>query len=551
MGTTTTTAAAAMGTTMTEPRPRGWSVRTRVLLGLVALMTLAFVITGGTLYAAQRAATDERIDRTLGIAVERFSALATPGGTTPSGEAAGGDAAGGAAPSGPATAPSGPSPSADPAPSTGQASAARTAPLSGERLLYTAMQQTLPAENEGMIAVVNGRTRWTAPDQIRLRLEADPELVAWAAGPEPGNSSMLHTVTTSTTTYRVASMPVVTQDGVGSARLIYAFDYSVERRLVDASFGMYALVGVLALALTAVAGWFVVGRLLRPVRLLQETTRRISQTDLSERIAVVGRDDLAELTVTVNDMLDRVEGAVLSQKQLLDDAGHELRTPITVVQGHLELMNVHDPQDVSNARAVAVDELERMTFLVNDLVMLAQSGATGFVRPAPTDVSELLDEVFAKAQTLGDREWSLRSRPEAVEPLDARRITQALLQLAANAVKYSAPGTAISMGGTVEHTEVRLWVRDQGTGIRPEDQERIFERFGRVGGVTRTEGAGLGLSIVNAIATAHGGRVELSSQPGAGSTFALVLPADPEPDQDQDDPADDLIFSPHHPQERP
>lgn len=538
--TMTTAGATTMTTetaTMTEPRPRGWSVRTRVLLGLVALMTLAFVITGGTLYAAQRTATNDRIDRTLGIAVERFSTLATPGGTTPSGSA---------------TAPSGSGPSSGPssAPASGAAPAAPATALSGERLLYTAMQQTLPAENEGMIAMVDGRTRWTAPEQVSVRLERDPEFVAWAAGPGPGQTAMLHTVTTSTTTYRVASMPVVTHDGAGSARLIYAFDYSVERRLVDSSFGMYALVGVLALALTGVTGWFVVGRLLRPVRLLQETTRRISQTDLSERIAVMGRDDLAELTVTVNDMLDRVEGAVLSQKQLLDDAGHELRTPITVVQGHLELMDVEDPEDVRAARTVAVDELERMTFLVNDLVMLAQSGATGFVRTAPTDVGELLDEVFAKAQTLGERQWSLGSRPTAVEPLDARRITQALLQLAANAVKYSRPGSAISLGGTVGHGEVRLWVRDEGAGIRAQDQARIFERFGRVAGVNRADGAGLGLSIVDAIAQAHGGRVELSSQHGVGSTFTLVLPAEPEdplaldPDPDDHD-ADDRATQEH------
>lgn len=518
---------------MTEARRRGPSVRARVMIGLVSLMLMAFVIAGGTLYAAQRSATDDRIDRALRTTVDRFTTLATPGATTPEDS----------------------SPSATTA-TTGttgtvgtpgtQAPGSAPAALSGERLLYATMQQTLPAHNEGMLAIVNGKTRWTAPDQVELRLEDDPQFLAWATSDEPGQEITLTMVRTDRADYRVASIPVVAREGRQTARLLYAFDHSAERRVVDGTFALYAAVGLAALALSALVGWFVIGHLLRPVRLLRETARGISESDLSQRIEVVGRDDLAELTVTVNAMLDRVEGAVTSQKQLLDDAGHELRTPITVVQGHLELMDPDDPGDVRLARDVTLDELDRMTFLVNDLVTLAQSGAEGFVRLTPCDVGELLDDVLGKAATLGERSWSLSARPEVVAVLDPRRITQALLQLASNAVRYSAPGSAVSIGGAVSvdgpastlgvpagdgdviaghgGAVLRLWVRDEGVGIAEQDRARVFERFGRASGAQRADGAGLGLSIVAAIAQAHGGDVQLQSVPGAGSTFVLVLP---------------------------
>ena len=117
---------------------------------------------------------------------------------------------------------------------------------------------------------------------------------------------------------------------------------------------MYAVVGLVILLAAGTAGWLLVGRFLRPVAMLRDTARKISESDLSQRIDVVGRDDLAELTITVNAMLDRVENAMVSQRQLLDDVGHELRTPVTIVQGHLELMDAGDPADVNQAREIAL-----------------------------------------------------------------------------------------------------------------------------------------------------------------------------------------------------
>jgi len=274
-----------------------------------------------------------------------------------------------------------------------------------------------------------------------------------------------------------------------------------------------------------VVGWVVAGRLLAPLRLLGATARRISDSDLSDRIPTSGHDDLSELTRTVNAMLDRLETAFDSQRLLLDDAGHELRTPLTILRGHLELLDPDDPADTAATRGLALDEVDRMHRLVDDLVTLAKAERPDFVRLAPVDVGRLTDDVLDKARTLGDRRWSIDERTPASALLDAQRITQALLQLAANAVKFSADGTTIAFGSALRDGRIRLWVRDEGHGVSPEDSARIFERFARGQAGRGVEGSGLGLPIVTAIAEAHGGTIHLDSGPGRGSTFTLDLPA--------------------------
>src|SRR5690606_25147911 len=111
------------------------------------------------------------------------------------------------------------------------------------------------------------------------------------------------------------------------------------------------------------------------------------------------------LTRTVNSMLERVETAISSQRQLLDDVGHELRTPVTIVQGHLELLETTDPQEVHTTRELVLDELDRMTGLINDIVLLAKAQRTDFLTPSEVDIDDLMHEVTHKAQPLGAREW--------------------------------------------------------------------------------------------------------------------------------------------------
>jgi signal transduction histidine kinase len=283
----------------------------------------------------------------------------------------------------------------------------------------------------------------------------------------------------------------------------------------------------------SLAAWIAAGRVLRPVRLLTAAAREIDDRTWSERIPVEGDDEVAELARTFNDMLDRLEEAFSTQRRFIDDAGHELRTPITIIRGHLELLG-DDAAERRETTALVMDELDRMARIVDDLLVLAKAEQPDFIDRHPLDVAELTEELAAKASALGDRGWRLESLARVVVDADRQRLTQAVMNLARNAAEHTPAGTPVHLGSRADPGEVRLWVRDEGPGIAEADQAWIFERFARGGaGRRRTEGAGLGLAIVRAIAEAHGGRVELESAPGNGSTFAIVLPAAhdrPEPD---------------------
>src|SRR5699024_4730010 len=167
---------------------------------------------------------------------------------------------------------------------------------------------------------------------------------------------------------------------------IEAADLQAELREVHMSLAIFISAGAGALLIGAIAAWLLVGRMLQPVRDLQATAQRISEQDLDSRIQARGHDEFAELTETINDMLDRLQLALEQQKQLLDDVGHELRTPITIIRGHLEVMDDTDPVDVRQTKDIAIDELHRMSLLVNDLVTLAQSNSTDFISTKPTDI---------------------------------------------------------------------------------------------------------------------------------------------------------------------
>jgi signal transduction histidine kinase len=220
-----------------------------------------------------------------------------------------------------------------------------------------------------------------------------------------------------------------------------------------------------------------------------------------------------------------VATAVAAQRRFVDDAGHELRTPITIVRGHLEVLDPRDPADVESTVALVDDELERMNRMVSDLLLLAQSEQPAFLQPQRVHVGMLTREAFDKVSLLGDHEFELEGAAELDAFLDPQRITQAMVALADNACRYTESGGRIGLGSRLEGRWLRFWITDSGPGVSDEDRHRIFQRFARGGGAgRRSDGAGLGLSIVGAIAVAHGGNVLLDTQPGRGSSFSVVLP---------------------------
>lgn len=285
-----------------------------------------------------------------------------------------------------------------------------------------------------------------------------------------------------------------------------------------------AVVGLAMLVIGSLLALRLAERILTPVRLVTKTARSISDTDLSQRIPRKGYDEIAELSATFNDMLERLERAFAIQRRFVDDAGHELRTPITVIRGHLDVMG-DDPDDRRRTLEVVSDELERMSRMVDDLLTLARAEQPDFVRRRPVDVDELTTRILDTARGLATREWRLDEAAIGRADLDEQRVVQAVLQLAANAVRHTADGDVIAIGSAMRDGRVEFWVRDTGPGVPLEEQDRIFERFYRSPSRhRRSDGAGLGLSIVRAIAEAHGGRAEVDSTPGQGATFRVMLP---------------------------
>ncbi len=393
-----------------------------------------------------------------------------------------------------------------------------------DALLTAYLGVTVPNGDETLFSMVNGTPSHRAREEPMARLDKDEEfltIIRGVTGPASGQA------TSTAGPISWAVFPVeVEGDPADSALVIIEFAAPV-RAEVASTVRVLAIISAIALLLAGVASWQVAGRVLAPIRTLRQTADTIKESDLDQRIAVKGNDDVAALAVTFNAMLDRLQDAFAGQQQFLDDASHELRTPITVIRGHLELMG-EDPDEQRRTLGLVDDELRRMGRLVDDLMLLARAERPDFLRIDEVNASDLVMDVLMKASALGDRRWAVDGLPECVVLADGQRLTQALMQLAANAVRHTQAGARISIGGEVVGDRLRLGVVDEGTGIAEEDRAGIFDRFARAGyrgdGGGRGEGAGLGLAIVTSIAHAHDGRVTVKSELGKGSTFTLDLP---------------------------
>ncbi|MEU4316124.1 HAMP domain-containing sensor histidine kinase [Nocardia sp. NPDC024068] len=397
-----------------------------------------------------------------------------------------------------------------------------------ERLLETYLLRQSPSDGEVMAGIVDGR-----------------QLGGVRGNPPPavlGGPDLFTATTTAAKTSGVLTSPagemrwgrVDVDSGTGRGSFVVAAFTEVGRASVDRTMRTIAAVSLAGLVLSTGVAYLVAGRILLPVRTVRAVAAEIGETDLTARVPVEGRDDIAALAQTFNEMLDRLEHAYTTQRQFVDDAGHELRTPITVVRGHLELLP-EDPEERRRTLALVDSELTRMGRLVSDLLMLAKAERPDFVVPRPVDVAQTMLDIESKVQPLGDRRWHLMEVAEGTAWIDAQRVTQAMLQLAANAVAHTADHTTVQLGsrfgGDDSARTLSLWISDQGPGVQPQDAPVIFDRFRRgrspEPAADRRAGAGLGLAIVRAIADAHHGSAWVRSVPGDGATFGLDLPADP------------------------
>lgn len=380
------------------------------------------------------------------------------------------------------------------------------------------LRQSAPPEGLAYFTFVGGQP-YKASFGAPASLDRDPRVLERLAA---ARASTRGEIGTQAGPVRYLAVPVQRGDQVFGVLLIAAFPQEA-RDEVEAAVRVAAVVSLTVLFGVSALAWVVAGRVLTPVRLVTQTARELSETDLSRRITIEGDDEIARLASTFNAMLDRLEAAFRTQREFLSDAGHELRTPITVIRGQLEVLG-DDPDERRETIALVMDELDRMSRIVDELSLLASFERPGFLRLSRVELKAFTSEVLAKAEALGHRRWILDATAEGAVVADRQVLTQALMNLAANATKYTGDGAVIAFGSGVVNGDARIWVRDEGAGIPAEERTRIFERFARGRGQGRDTGSGLGLAIVRSIAAAHGGRVEVDSDVGRGSTFTLVLP---------------------------
>lgn len=455
--------------------------RTRILAAFVVLMAFSTLVSVIAIYEVLTVRAGDRVDAALRQEVEEFRQLATEGQD----------------------------------PDTGEPFGDRL-----DRIFEVYADRNVAATGEVVVMFANGRYFDSFSGASGGRFTLEPEYRRWARLRETERGDL----ETATDTVRYLAVPITLGNPEPLGVFVVAASLTAERAEATEAVRLAALVLLSVLLIASALAWVVAGRVLAPLRTLDETARSISETDFTRRIPVSGQDEIAELAGTFNAMLDRLESAFASQRAFVSDASHELRTPITIVRGHLELLG-DDPDERRETIALVTDELDRMSRFVDDLLLLAKAERRDFLRIEEVELGALTDELLEKATGLGARTWELEARAEARIRADRQRLTQAIMGLAQNAVQHTADGDHVWIGTGVDAGEASLWVRDSGPGIPREDQARIFERFARASGSRRrSEGAGLGLAIVRAIAEAHGGRAELTSMPGAGSTFTVVVP---------------------------
>lgn len=290
--------------------------------------------------------------------------------------------------------------------------------------------------------------------------------------------------------------------------------------------------GGLGIVFSAIIGVLLARRALRPVDELTKTAMAIYRAEnLDQRVAMPkANDEVGRLSQAFNEMLDRLSKLFNAQQRLVADVSHEMRTPLTVIRGNVDLLRAMGCADQESLDALT-RESDRMTRLVGDLLLLSQADAGVLsIQFHPTQLNPLVSDVERSGQVLsaGRVGVSVHMEESLVVQGDSDRLKQVLLNLVDNAIKHTPDGGQVRIEATRSYNGfVRISVSDTGVGIPEQDLPYVFERFYRVDkSRSRSNGgSGLGLSIANSIVQAHNGRIVVSSKPGLGTTFDVYLPA--------------------------
>jgi heavy metal sensor kinase len=333
---------------------------------------------------------------------------------------------------------------------------------------------------------------------------------------------------------RVLAVPVTFEEQ--PSVLLVATSTETNENAVERVRNIFVLAAGPLVALAAVAAWLLAGAALRPVEHLRRQVAQLSEEDLSDGVEVPGtHDELAQLAVTMNDLLGRVRRARVRERGFVAEAGHELRTPLAIMRAELELAARpgRSNEELVEAIGVAGEETERLTRLAEHLLLLARNDDDDDTqlrrRFGAVDMTQLLERATQSARARVDGQ-DIRIELDAPGDLvvmgDSDRMRQAVDNLLDNAVRYAPPGSLVTVTGRTDDSRLRITVTDEGPGFEESFLPRAFQRFAR-GDDARadgSDGAGLGLAIVQSIVETHGGTAEARNTDPGGAAVTIDIP---------------------------
>jgi len=289
---------------------------------------------------------------------------------------------------------------------------------------------------------------------------------------------------------------------------------------------------IIGLFVAVVSGVFISRRILRPIRDIIDTTKKIEISNLGKRLDESNcKDELQELTKTINHMLNRIQTGVAQQQRFVADASHELRTPVTVISGYANMLDRWGKNDVSvldEGIAAIKSESSHMQNLIEKLLFLARIDQGGqLLKKTPVEMEGLIEKVVQETRLIAPEHQIILCQNDPVVILvDSFAIKQLLRVFVENSIKYTPAGGKISITSRETGKQLEITVQDTGIGIPEEDQHKIFDRFYRVdkSRSKTTGGTGLGLSIARWIAEQHSSTIHLASKPGIGTIVTVVIP---------------------------
>ncbi|MDR6122791.1 two-component system sensor histidine kinase ArlS [Bacillus sp. SLBN-46] len=303
-------------------------------------------------------------------------------------------------------------------------------------------------------------------------------------------------------------------------------------KMMSNLFWVMTIFGIAAILFSAISGLILAKQLLRPVRRLARGMKKIKEDGFQGRVEVYKqKDDLTELTNVFNEMMDEIEKSFQAQKQFVEDASHELRTPVSILEGHLSLLNrwgKKDPVILEESLDASLQELSRLKKLINDLLVLTRAENQRVVTAEKSDIVDLVLKIISKLEIIHP-DYQFEIKMEKHLPMISiaeHHFEQILIILLDNSIKYSNGNKIISISAVREEGDVIVSVSDQGIGIANEDIPDVFNRFYRVdkARVRENGGTGLGLSIAKQLVIKYNGSILIESKEGIGTKVSISIP---------------------------